>query len=280
MAASKHSNRRPAATAACPVCLTIAGSDSGGGAGVQADLKVFASLGVMGTSAITCLTAQNPDKVSGILPVKPGFVGLQLDAIFGGFKVAAAKTGMLYSAEIIRTVVASLKEHRVRKLVVDPVMVSTSGARLLKAEAVDAMTASLFPAATVITPNLQEAEVLLGCPIGSPAELEAAAICLGRKYGTACVVKGGHLAISQGAGVVHDVLFDGKKVFRYMKKRVRIRSTHGTGCTFSAAIAAYLGLGHTLPDAVRLAGVYIGRALEFHMTSGRHSLLAWRFSKR
>ncbi|MBA4387608.1 MAG: bifunctional hydroxymethylpyrimidine kinase/phosphomethylpyrimidine kinase [Verrucomicrobia bacterium] len=258
-----------------PVVMTVAGSDSGGGAGIQADLKAFSAIGVMGTSAITCLTAQNPDEVAGIVAVDPGFVDLQIRTICRGFKVAAAKTGMLYSRDIIRTVAAALRRNRIGAVVVDPVMVSTSGAKLLRDDAVKALCTSLLPIATVVTPNLQEAEILWGHSIRSLADLEKSAVEIGGQFGIACVTKGGHLAIESRARKVVDVLFDGKRVHRYVKLRVPVKETHGTGCTFSAALAAYLAKGQALPEAVGSASAYIGRAIRLHVRTGRHTPLGW-----
>lgn len=258
-----------------PVALTIAGSDSGGGAGIQADLKAFAAIGVMGTSAITCLTAQNPDEVTGVLPVDPGFIELQIRTVCRGFKIAAAKTGMLYSSEIIRLVAAALRRAGIRRLVVDPVMVSTSGAKLLKDEAVGAMCRSLLPIATVVTPNLPEAEILAGRKLRTIADLGDAATRIGQRYGTACVVKGGHLAIESGSSFVVDILFDGKRIHEFRKPRIAIAETHGTGCTFSAALTAYLASGCGLIDAVESASDYIGWAIGNHVHAGRHTPLGW-----
>ncbi|MDP2991569.1 MAG: bifunctional hydroxymethylpyrimidine kinase/phosphomethylpyrimidine kinase, partial [Kiritimatiellota bacterium] len=176
-----------------PVAMTIAGSDSGGGAGIQADLKAFAALGAFGTSAITCLTAQNPSEVRGILAITPAMVTLQVETICAFFNVAAAKTGMLYSAAIIEAVAKTIKRRRIPWFVVDPVMIATSGTRILRLDAKRALCNLLLPLADVITPNLPEAEALCGHTIGNLRDMESAAREIGTRYRTACVVKGSHL---------------------------------------------------------------------------------------
>jgi hydroxymethylpyrimidine/phosphomethylpyrimidine kinase len=255
------------------VALTIAGSDSGGGAGVQADLKTFASLGVFGTSALTCLTAQNPDGVHAVLPVKPGMVRAQIEAVSKGFSIAAAKTGMLYSSAIIEAVADCLTEFGLRVLVVDPVMVATSGGRLLRPEAERVLKRILLPRAAVITPNLPEAEALLSREIRSLKDVKAAARELATCYGTAVVVKGGHL---EGA-YVHDVLCAGGRTEVFRAARVKAAQTHGTGCTFSAALTAFLAQGKPLSEAVSKAQSYVGLNLRHSIdTGGAHRPLGWR----
>ena len=254
-----------------PLALTIAGSDSGGGAGIQADLKTFSALGVFGASAITCLTAQNPDAVIGIEPVRPDFVALQIRAVCGGFPVAAAKTGMLFSAEIIGAVAGAARKMRLPRLVVDPVMVATSGARLLRADALRALKRDLLPLAEVVTPNLPEAEILCGHAIQTRRELGAAAREIAERYGCACALKGGHLS---GRAVI-DVLWADGALNEFELPRVRIRETHGTGCTFSAALAAHLALGCALPEAVQKAKAYVRSALERAPAIGRHRPLGF-----
>ena len=240
-----------------PVVMTIAGSDSGGGAGIQADLKTFAALGVFGTSAITCLTAQNPSEVRGILAVTPAMVTLQVETICAFFRVAAAKTGMLYSAAIIEAVARTIKHRRIPWLVVDPVMIATSGKRLLRRDAVSALCNWLLPLADVITPNRPEAEALCGQTIGTLPDMESAAREIGARYHAACVVKGGHLP---GNAVV-DVLFSARRIYRFRSARLRV-STHGTGCMFSAALTALLAQGIDLPEAVRDAKRYVNGVLK------------------
>ena len=235
-----------------PVVMTIAGSDSGGGAGIQADLKAFAALGTFGTSAITCLTAQNPSEVRGILAVTPAMVTLQMETICAFFRVAAAKTGMLYSAAIIEAVARTIKHRRIPWLVVDPVMIATSGARLLRRDAARALRNRLLPLANVITPNLPEAEALCGHAIGNLRDMESAAHEIGTRYHTACVIKGGHLP----GQTVTDVLCHSGHIYRFRSTRLRV-TTHGTGCMFSAALTALLARGIDLPKAIRMAKHYV-----------------------
>lgn len=249
-----------------PVVMTIAGSDSGGGAGIEADLKTFQALGVFGTAAVTCLTAQNPCRVAGIAPVDPDFVALQIRTVCDGFPVAAVKTGMLYSADIITAVASTVARLGLRPLIVDPVMVSASGVRLLRPDAVHALCAKLLPLARVVTPNLMEAEILCGRPIRSLDALKAAAAEISRKYGIACVAKGGHLS----GAVVTDMLCDGGRTRVFSQPRVRLRGSHGTGCAFSAALTALLAGGESLPRAVESAKRFVTRALAQARPAGKH----------
>jgi len=256
-----------------PVALTIAGSDSGGGAGIQADLKTFTAMGVFGTSAITCITAQNPGAVTGIEAVSSKLITAQIKAVQAGFPVAATKTGMLFSATVIRAVARCLKSGTFGPLVVDPVMVATSGARLLRQDAMKALVRDILPMATVLTPNLDEAEILADCRIRSLRELQQAARIIARRFDTACLAKGGHLA----GGKVVDVLCTGDDdITLYTEQRVRIRSTHGTGCTFSAALTAALALGEPLHEAVALAKHVVTQALQTSRPTGRYSPLNLR----
>jgi hydroxymethylpyrimidine/phosphomethylpyrimidine kinase len=236
-----------------PRCLTIAGSDSGGGAGVQADLKAFAAASCHGSSAIVALTAQNTVGVTDVLEVPPEFVRAQLEAVFSDIGVDAAKTGMLFSARIIATVADYLDAHRV-PLVVDPVMVASSGARLLQDDAVEALVRRLFPLATVITPNLMEAEALAGG--GTRRELAERLHELGA---SAVIVTGGH-----GEEAI-DHLFDGEEHFEIPVPRHHVGATHGAGCTHSATLAALLARGASLPEAAgeaaRVASQAVARGL-------------------
>lgn len=241
-----------------PIALTIAGSDSGGGAGVQADLKTFASLAVHGTSAITCITAQNPKHVTGIQPVRADMVRKQIEAVFDELPPAAVKTGMLYSTEIIRVVAGCFAKGKRPPLIVDPVMVSTSGARLLKPSAVKALENELLPLAALVTPNLDEAEILAGRKLRTPEDLRVAAQIIYKRFGCAVLVKGGHL---RGVREAMDVFFDGKIELLLTAPFVRGVSTHGTGCTYSAAIAGYIAKGNPLTDAVKLAKQYVTCAI-------------------
>lgn len=258
--------------------LTIAGSDSGGGAGIQADLKTFEALGVFGVSAITCVTAQNPDAVTGIEAVSSALVARQIEAVMNGFPVAAVKTGMLYSAPLIRTVAHLLESHPEIPLVVDPVMVATSGARLLREDAMAALRTRLLPLATVVTPNLHELEILACTAVRTLADLESAALAVAARYGTACAAKGGHLAGRR----VTDVLAEDARLVRFQGPRIRVRQTHGTGCTFSAALAA--GLAHGLPveRAMAVAKRFVAGALAHPHPAGRHTPLnfAWERTAR
>ena len=234
-----------------PRCLTIAGSDSGGGAGIQADLKAFAAAGCHGTSAIVALTAQNTVGVTDVLEVPPEFVRAQLEAVFSDIGVDAAKTGMLFSAAIVETVADFLAEHPV-PLVVDPVMVATSGARLLREDAVSALVGRLFPLATVVTPNVPEAEVLTdGAGLGASVLAER----LHELGAPAVIVTGGH-----GAEPV-DHLFDGREHIEIPVERHDVAATHGAGCTHSATLAAGLAKGLSLPEAAREAAAAASRAV-------------------
>jgi hydroxymethylpyrimidine/phosphomethylpyrimidine kinase len=253
-----------------PIALTIAGSDSGGGAGIQADLKTFAALGVHGTSAITCLTAQNPKRVLGIQAARPAIVRQQMEAVFTELPPAAVKTGMLNSAAIIRTVAKFLREVRRPPLVVDPVMVATSGARLLEPSAVRALTEDLLPWATLVTPNLAEAETLLGAKLRSVEDLRWAAKTLHQRFHCAALVKGGHLA---GLKEAVDIFFDGKTELLLSAPRVQGVRTHGTGCAYSAAVTAYLALGQRLPQAVASAKTFITGAIARSQSAGGHWVL-------
>ena len=254
-----------------PIALSIAGSDSGGGAGIQADLKTFASLGVHGTSAITCITAQNPKRVLGIQACRPQIVRQQIEAVFAELPPAAVKTGMLYSTDIIRAVVRCFNHGgKQPPLVVDPVMVSTSGARLLKPSAIDLLKRELLPLASIVTPNLNEAEILVGEKLTSVEDLRRAARYLHNRFGCAALVKGGHL---RGLKEAVDIFYDGRQELLLSAPFVRGVSTHGTGCTYSAAIAGYLARGRSLPQAVHQAKEYISQAISCSRSAARHSVL-------
>ena len=254
-----------------PVALTIAGSDSGGGAGIQADLLTFAAIGVFGTTAITCVTAQNPSSVTGIQPIDPEMVDRQIKAVCEGFPVSAAKTGMLYSSQIIKIVAADDVRQGIPILVVDPVMVAESGARLLKTDAIDTLCAELLPQARVITPNLHEAEILCGHAISSLEEMRAAACEIGNRFDVACVVKGGHLPGDE----VADVLYDEGEEYVFKSARVKVEQSHGAGCVFSAAITAYLAKGSLLKDAVEKAKEFVRQSLLNAQTAGHHHPLGF-----
>jgi hydroxymethylpyrimidine/phosphomethylpyrimidine kinase len=236
--------------------LTIAGSDSGAGAGIQADLKTFAAFGVYGTSAITAITAQNTVRVTRVLALDPALVGAQIDAIIDDIGTHALKTGMLANAAIIDLVAQKIRQHRLNNLVVDPVMVATSGDLLIKKNAVTALRSKLIPLATVVTPNLPEAEELTGRPLRGWKDIEEAARRIVDLGARSVVIKGGH---RQGPAV--DLFFDGKKIQALNAPRIRTKNIHGTGCTFSAAIAAELAKGESLDGAVRSAKKYITAAI-------------------
>ncbi len=246
-----------------PVALTIAGSDSGGGAGIQADLKTFAALGVHGTSAITAITAQNTVDVTEILELPARLIRAQIDAVVSDLDVRAAKTGMLSSAEIIEAVADAISDHGITQLVVDPVMVAKGGAKLLRDDAVDALRRKLLPLAAIITPNLPEAEVLLKRRITTLDERRAAARDLRELGPRAVIVKGGH-----AGGDATDVYFDGDEMTELTARRVDTPNTHGSGCTFSAAIAAGLARGLEPLAATREAKAFITQAIEAALEIG------------
>jgi len=256
-----------------PCALTIAGSDSGGGAGIQADLKTFAALKVHGASAITCLTAQNPKRVLGVQPAMPEFVTLQLEAVFAELPPHAVKTGMLFSSEIIGAIATFLRTQRIKcPLIVDPVMIATSGALLLEKSAVKALWTRLLPVADLVTPNIPEAEVLADMSIDDPEDLRSAARKLHSRFGCAVLLKGGHL---EGIKEALDIFYDGKTELLLRAPFVRGVSTHGTGCTYSAAIAAYCAQGKPLTEAVGLAKGYITRAIANSARVQSRCVLGW-----
>jgi hydroxymethylpyrimidine/phosphomethylpyrimidine kinase len=257
-----------------PVALTIAGSDSGGGAGVQADLKTFAALGVHGASAIACLTAQNPRRVLGVEPCSPQMLRRQIAAVFEELPPAAVKTGMLFSAENISVVANFFRTPhsalRTPHLVVDPVMVSTSGSKLLEASAVKILKEKLLPLAALVTPNLDETEILTGRKPASVEEMREAARQIHSDFGCAALVKGGHL---RGGRDAVDIFFDGKNELLLRAPFVKGVSTHGTGCTYSAAICAALALGNDLPQAVQIGKQFVTRAISESYRVGNHFAL-------
>ena len=247
-----------------PKALTIAGSDSGGGAGIQADLKTFSAYRVFGMSVITAVTAQNSVGVQGVENLAPAFVARQLRSVLEDFGVDAAKCGMLSVAPIIEAVAGVLAEHPIDKLVVDPVMVAKSGDQLLQPEARAALADRILPLALLVTPNLPEAEVLAGMRVAEPEDMEEAARrihLMGPRY---VLVKGGHLK-----GDATDLLWNGRDFTRFSTPRIDSQNTHGTGCTFSAAIAAGLARGQALGDAIRSAKAYVTRAIREGFQAGR-----------
>ena len=238
--------------------LTIAGSDSGGGAGIQADLKTFAALGCYGLSVITALTAQNTKAVTGIMPVPPAFIAEQLEAVLSDIGVDAVKIGMLHSAEVIEQVAKTLSQFEIKAIVLDPVMVAKSGDKLLQHEAVDALKTYLLPIASVITPNLPEASVLLGRPVETFADMPQAAMDLATLCPGAILVKGGHLPIAESTDLLY---LSASDQHWFPTNRIPTDNSHGTGCTLSSAIAAGLAKGLSMTDAVAAAKEYLTQAL-------------------
>lgn len=255
-----------------PIALSIAGSDSGGGAGVQADLQTFGALGVHGTTAITCLTAQNPEGVTGIQAASPEILAKQIDAVFAELKPAAVKTGMLFSTPLIRVVIEQFHRRKTVPLVVDPVMVATSGSRLLKPSAIAALQNELLPFAKLVTPNLDEAEILVGQKLAEVEDLRWAARAIHARFGCAALLKGGHL---RELAEAVDVFYDGRTELLLSAPFVKGVSTHGTGCTYSAAITAGLARGLELPDAVKLGKDFITNAIANSQRVGKHFVLNW-----
>lgn len=263
----------PALPSSVPIALSIAGSDSGAGAGIQADLLTFAANGVYGTTAVTCLTAQNPDGVSAVHPCPGEVVREQIQQVLRYYPVKAIKTGMLFDAPTIRAVIAALADHGDIPLVVDPVMVASSGARLLREDAVQALVTELVPLAAVVTPNLDEAEILLG---RRPRETEVGqavdAAELARKLGVAVLLKGGHAK----GDFLRDLLVDanGRVLASANAARIRDIDTHGSGCTLSAALTARLARGEELAEAFRNAHDYLQQAMGSAIQSGPRRQIA------
>lgn len=237
--------------------LTVAGSDSSGGAGIQADLKTFAALGVYGVSAITAVTAQNTLGVASVTPLSADLVTAQIETVAGDIAIHATKTGMLATAAIVEAVAAAIEELDLSLVVVDPVLVSKSGARLLDDDGVQAMGAELLPRAFVVTPNIPEAEVLSGTRIASPTDARRAARKIHDGGAANVILTGGH---GEGDEIV-DLLFDGRGFIELRTPRIHSRNTHGTGCTFASAVAAWLSRGRTLADAAARAQQYVAGAI-------------------
>ena len=246
--------------------LTIAGSDSSGGAGIQADIKTMTANGVFATCAVTALTAQNTTGVTDILESTPHFLAEQLDAVFTDIVPDAVKIGMVSSAELIAVIAEKLQQYGAERVVVDPVMVATSGAKLLRDDAIQALTSQLLPLATVLTPNIPEAEILSGLPITDAAGMEAAARTISQRYGCAVLCKGGHQIND-----ADDLLWQGGTGKWFRGKRIHNPNTHGTGCTLSSAIASNLAKGYDLETAVRRAKAYISGALAAMLDLGHGS---------
>lgn len=239
--------------------LTIAGSDSGGGAGIQADIKAISACGCYAASAITAVTVQNTLGVTDVCPIPVPVVEGQIRAVLSDIGADAVKIGMLHSSEIIAAIDATLSQFDIRHLVLDPVMVSTSGHRLIEESAIDTLCRTLIPRATVVTPNIPEAEILLGASISSQADMPAAVRALGKRYGVSVLLKAGHLVDAE----LVDYLYcaDTDTVYPYGSRRLDTANTHGTGCTLSSALAAFLAQGLSLTDAVGAAKEYISAAI-------------------
>ena len=246
--------------------LTIAGSDSSGGAGIQADIKTMTANGVYAMSAITALTAQNTTGVSDIMEVTPKFLGEQIDSVFTDIRPGAVKIGMVASAQLISKIAEKLKEYDAKNVVVDPVMVATSGAKLISDDAIETLKTELMPLADLLTPNIPEAEVLADMKIGSEAEMEAAAGIISRKYGCAVLCKGGH-KVSDAS----DLLCTDSQRIWFRGERIDNPNTHGTGCTLSSAIASNLAKGFSMENSIERAKAYITGALSARLDLGQGS---------
>ena len=271
-----QSDRRSQSAAAVPIALTIAGSDCSAGAGIQADLKTFAALGVYGLTAVTCVVAEVPRKVSRIEPVTTRMVREQIEVLLKNFRIGAIKTGLLCSAEIVCAVAQTIQDGKKKAarpipFVVDPVMIATSGDNLLEPEAVEAYENNLFPLATLITPNLDEAALLLETKIDDRKQIKSAAKALAKKYGASILLKGGHL---RGDNAI-DLLFHNGESTEFSAPFVRGVATHGTGCTYSAAITAGLASGFSLERAIARAKKFVTESIRrrFHWTSKSRDIL-------
>ena len=247
-----------------PRALTIAGSDSGGGAGIQADLKTFSAFGVYGMSVITAVTAQNTVCVHGVEPLSPRFISLQIEAVLSDIGVDGVKTGMLFDAGIVQTVTQKIQDGHIPFVVVDPVMIAKGGDTLLDLKAVDSVKNGLIPAATLVTPNIPEAEILSDISIKTLEDMKEAAFMIRKTGCQAVLVKGGHL---EGDAV--DLLFDGEGFTSFPAKRINASNTHGTGCTYSAAILANLIKGIPLKEAILRAKLYVTKAIETSFSLGK-----------
>ena len=252
-----------------PVALSIAGSDSSGGAGLQADLRTMTKLGVHGASVVTCVTAQNPGVVTAIHPTPAKVVAAQLDSVFSSLPIRAVKTGMLYSRSIIDAVAQCLAKRKRVQLVIDPVMISSSGTPLLKPSAALALSARLLPLAKLVTPNLDEAAALAQRQVREPEEMRAAARAIRERFGCAVLVKGGHMKTAKAI----DLFYDGREEFLLSAPRAKGVSPPGTGCTYSAAITAFLARSERLPGAVELSKQHMVEAFSGVFRVGRHHFL-------
>jgi hydroxymethylpyrimidine/phosphomethylpyrimidine kinase len=251
-----------------PSVLTIAGSDPGGGAGLQADLKTFAAFGLAGASAVTAITAQNSRGVVSVTPLAASLVTAQIEAVAADLKIAATKVGMLGTAAIVEAVAGAIGNLRLRAVVLDPVLAASSGRRLLDRKGVQALCSDLLPRAGVVTPNIPEAEALSGCRITRASDRRRAAERLVEMGASAVIITGGH----DGGSSVMDLLFDGSAFVELRAPRVTGRRAHGTGCTFASAVAACLALGHALPDAAARAQQYVAGAIAHALPLGKGAL--------
>ncbi len=258
--------------------LTIAGSDSGGGAGIQADLKTFQELGVYGMTALTAVTAQNTTGVQGVYPVTVEGIAEQIDSIGTDLTPDAVKTGMLFNSDIIKIVAEKITQYKWSNLVIDPVMIAKGGSPLLQKEAIDALKEYLLPLATVITPNIPEAEVISGIKITNLSERKVASKIIYELGAKNVMIKGGHEETDQ----MIDLLFDGNDFLQIESKRVETKNTHGAGCTFSAAITAQLAKGNTIEDSITVAKNFIQAAIEddLHIGTGHGPTNHWAYNKR
>ncbi|MGB7219348.1 MAG: bifunctional hydroxymethylpyrimidine kinase/phosphomethylpyrimidine kinase [Vicinamibacterales bacterium] len=247
------------------IVLTVAGSDPGGGAGIQADLKTFAAFGIFGASAITAVTAQNTTGVTAIAPLAADLVTAQIEAVARDFEMHATKIGMLATADIVNAVAAAIDTFELPMVVLDPVMAASGGERLLDAAGVQALCSELLPRTRVITPNIPEAEALSGCRIATPEDRRRAAQRIGEMGAAAVIITGGH----EPGPHVTDLLYDGSAFFELRVRRVDGRRAHGTGCTFASALAAGLALGHALPEAAARAQQYVAGAIAHAVPIGK-----------
>lgn len=245
-------------------CLTIAGSDCSGGAGIQADLKTFSALGCYGMSAVTAVVAENTEQVISVTAVPPTAIYDQLEAVFTDIRVDAVKIGVLPDAGSMHAVAAALMKFSPKIVICDPIIAATAGTELMSSSAISTFITTIVPLCTLLTPNIPEAEKLLECTITEFTDIKAAALSLFAHGAEAVLIKGGHLE-----GDAEDVLFDGKQFHRYSHTRIKTKSTHGTGCTLSSAIAAYQAQGQPLPEAVRLAKEYTTGAIEHGLNIGK-----------
>jgi hydroxymethylpyrimidine/phosphomethylpyrimidine kinase len=252
--------------------LTIAGSDCSGGAGIQADLKTITAHGLYGETVVTALTAQNTMGVRSIHPTAPAFIAEQLNAVFEEARPDAIKIGMMFNAEIICIVAEYLRKNNCRNLVIDPVLISTSGRELLAPEAVGLLKRELFPIASLVTPNIPEAQVLSGVTIKSQLDMETAARLLNREYGAAFLIKGGHMG-----GSADDLLWEKDVPLWYRGERLQVSNTHGTGCTLSSAIACRLAMGDSMYQAVEFAKRYLTDCLNVDFAWGKGNGPLWHF---